>query len=60
MFEFVFGYVWVPVVLVLVLSVTRLLALAIALQDVPAGDREAVLRGLAECFRWWRARGPKA
>jgi hypothetical protein len=59
MFELVGGFGWVTVAVVLILSVARVLVVAIALRGVPASNRAAVLRGLAECFRWWRGRNPK-
>jgi len=39
---------------VVALSASRVVALAIALKDVPSAERADVLVGLAECFRWWQ------
>ena len=53
------GLAWIFVVLVAVVCATRIIAVAIALKGVPPADRATVLRGLAECFRWWRGGSPK-
>lgn len=53
--------VWVSLLSVLgltVLAATRIAVIAIALKDVPAGERANVLVGLSECFRWWQPKRP--
>ena len=48
---------WLAVIVAVVGSASRLIAIAIALRGVPPEKRPAVLRALAEVFRCWRRGG---
>jgi hypothetical protein len=38
----------------LVLAVSRTLAISIAVNGAESGHRADILRGLAECMKWWK------
>lgn len=52
------GAIMVPIYTTAIIVVGILIALAIALRKTDSKDRAAVIRAVAEVFRWFRRGGP--
>jgi hypothetical protein len=46
-----------PVIIAMIVCIGRVVVVGIALRGVPPAKRAEVLKGVAECFRWWRSPG---
>ena len=47
----------VPVIIAMIACICKVVVVCIALRGVPPAKRAEVLKGVAECFRWWRSPG---